>query len=101
LPIPELLRASHIVPWSQSVEHRLNPRNGLCLSATYDAAFDRGLIGFDDEFRLLIGTSLRERSTDDVVASVFIRREGVPMTMPEKNLPSLDLLRWHAATIFN
>ncbi len=30
-PIPELLRASHIVPWSQFVDERLNPRNGLCV----------------------------------------------------------------------
>lgn len=46
LPVPALLRASHIIPWAKSEEHRLNPRNGLCLSATFDAAFDRGFIGF-------------------------------------------------------
>ena len=41
-PVPELLRASHIIPWSESEELRLKPINGLCLSATFDAAFDRG-----------------------------------------------------------
>lgn len=29
---PALLIASHIRPWKDAVEHRLNPNNGLCLS---------------------------------------------------------------------
>lgn len=33
-PIPELLVASHILPWGKYPEHRLNPRNGLCLAQT-------------------------------------------------------------------
>ena len=47
MPAPELLRASHIMLWSESVEHRLNPCNGLCLSATFDVTFDRRSISFD------------------------------------------------------
>lgn len=44
-----LLKASHIVAWRAcSVERdRINPENGLLLSALWDAAFDQGLIGFD------------------------------------------------------
>ncbi len=33
IDIPELLLASHIMPWSINEEHRLNPENGICLSA--------------------------------------------------------------------
>ena len=44
MPIPELLTASHIVPWSVDHQNRLNPRNGLCLNAIHDRAFDRGLL---------------------------------------------------------
>lgn len=36
-PVPQLLVASHILPWSEYPEHRLNPHNGLCLSRTQDA----------------------------------------------------------------
>ena len=45
-----LLRASHIVPWAKcrSDGERLDPENGLLLSALWDAAFDRGLVSFDD-----------------------------------------------------
>lgn len=48
---PDLLRASHIIPWNrcESEVDRLDPDNGLLLSAHWDAAFDRGLVSFDDE----------------------------------------------------
>ena len=46
-----LLRASHIIPWSEcaSDAERLDVHNGLLLSALWDAAFDRALVTFDDE----------------------------------------------------
>ena len=45
-----LLRASHIIPWADctSDAERLDVHNGLLLSALWDAAFDRGLVTFDD-----------------------------------------------------
>lgn len=48
---PELLRASHIVPWSECADDakRLDVHNGLLLSALWDAAFDRALVTFDDD----------------------------------------------------
>lgn len=47
---PELLRASHIKPWSSSNnQERLDPANGLLLSAAYDAAFDALLVSFNDD----------------------------------------------------
>lgn len=47
---PGLLRASHIVPWSECTDdaQRLDVHNGLLLSALWDAAFDRALVTFDD-----------------------------------------------------
>lgn len=46
---PGLLRASHIIAWSACAQERerLDPENGLLLSALWDAAFDRGLVSFD------------------------------------------------------
>jgi hypothetical protein len=48
---PALLRASHIVPWSECKDNaqRLDVHNGLLLSALWDAAFDRLLVTFDDD----------------------------------------------------
>jgi hypothetical protein len=53
-----LLRASHVKPWRDcNSEERLNPANGLLLSAAYDAAFDAGLISFTPDGGLLLSNS--------------------------------------------
>ena len=58
----ELLRASHIKPWKKckNSKERLNEGNGLFLCAIHDALFDRGLICFDNEGRIIISDSLSE-----------------------------------------
>jgi hypothetical protein len=56
---PALLRASHIVPWSDcNDEQRLDVHNGLLLSALWDAAFDQGLVSFGDDGIPLASSSL-------------------------------------------
>lgn len=52
---PELLRASHIIPWAEcdSDAERLNLYNGLLLSSLWDAAFDAGLLTFDNDGRAM------------------------------------------------
>lgn len=58
---PELLRASHIVPWADCTDaQRLDVHNGLLLSALWDAAFDRGLISFTDGGSVLVSPRLSE-----------------------------------------
>jgi hypothetical protein len=53
----KLLKASHIKPWSDSSdEERLDVYNGLLLSANLDAAFDAGLISFDNQGRIMISS---------------------------------------------
>jgi hypothetical protein len=49
-----LLRASHIKPWAQceTDAERLDVYNGLLLAAHLDAAFDAGLIDFNDAGQL-------------------------------------------------
>jgi hypothetical protein len=48
---PALLRASHIIPWKDcaSDAERLDANNGLLLSSLWDAAFDVGLVSFEDD----------------------------------------------------
>lgn len=58
LEIPELLIASHIIPWSKDGADRVNPRNGLCLNVIHDKAFDRGLITVTPEFAVKVSESL-------------------------------------------
>ena len=61
---PELLRASHIIPWAECATdaERLDPDNGLLLSALWDAAFNRGLVTFTDAGEPLYSNKLSEVS---------------------------------------
>ena len=78
---PALLRASHIVPWSNcSDEQRLDVHNGLLLSALWDAAFDQGLVSFADDGTALASSSLsaiaRQALAVDIAPAVQGLREG-------------------------
>lgn len=99
-PIPELLVASHIVPWSKYPEHRLNPRNGLCLASTHDTAFDKGLVTLDEDYRLVIGSYLREFLPSDSLTKSFLAYEGKRITMPDKFCPDGGFLKKHREEIF-
>ena len=99
LAVPEVLRASHISAWAEDEANRLNPENGLCLSATYDAAFDRHLISFDEDYRLVVSKSIKDHYTDVAAKSYFIKLEGQKMSLPAKFLPSQALLEKHRALL--
>lgn len=104
LPAKELLVASHIKPWAVDPINRLNPRNGLCLAATYDRAFDRGLIGFNEDRELCLSSELTKLKTafgeNSDISSVFERFEGKQFVLPEKNLPDPALIDWHFKNVF-
>lgn len=57
----ELLKASHIKPWSACGDvprERLDVFNGLLLAADVDAAFDSGLVSFDDSGAIILSDRL-------------------------------------------
>lgn len=57
--IVEMLRASHIKPWAKcSNSDRLDPANGLLLTAHLDALFDCGLISFADDGAMLVSAEI-------------------------------------------
>lgn len=95
LNVPELLRASHIVEWAKDKKNRMNPENGLCLSATYDAAFDQHLISFDDDYRMIVSKVIKEFYTAEVTREYFEKFEGTPILMPIQFLPDKALLAKH------
>ena len=87
---PELLRASHIVPWAEcmSDEQRLDVHNGLLLAAHWDAAFDGGLVGFT--------------ATGTVIFSVGLSDQTRELFKTSRSLPGLTAghrcnLLWHRA----
>lgn len=100
-PVPELLIASHILPWSQFPEHRVNPSNGLCLAAHLDRAFDCGLIGFDHDLNLILSGHLKAYLPDDALLREFVPLEGTQLRMPEKFHPNVNFLMKHRESIFH
>nr|WP_240592733.1 HNH endonuclease [Macromonas bipunctata] len=94
-----LLIASHIVPWSKDKQNRLNPSNGLCLSAIHDRAFDKGLISVSDDFRILVSRPLR-LSKDDFLQRSLCALEGTEIALPERFQPEPAFLAQHRADIF-
>jgi len=99
-PIPELLVASHILPWASHPKHRVNPRNGLCLSRLHDGAFDQGLIAFDDDYRLLLSRRIRDHLSHQAIRDNFVCYEGKPLKLPEKFYPDRRFLAGHRERLF-
>ena len=97
LNVPDVLRASHIVGWAENKENRMNPANGLCLSATYDAAFDRHLISFDAKYRMVLSPQLREYYSNDAFKTQFLAFEGKRISLPKRFCPDQAFLEKHRA----
>lgn len=101
ISIKELLVASHILPWNTHPKERLNVRNGLCLSRLHDAAFDQGLITFDDNLKLVLSQSIREIMDNKAACDCFGTYEGHTLNLSEDaSLPDSDFLAFHRKTIF-
>ena len=96
LPIRELLIASHILPWSGHEAERLNVRNGIALNRLHDAAFDQGLIAFDDDLRLMLSSHLKSRLSHESVKSSFEAFEGKSLDLPADGIsPDAEFLAAH------
>lgn len=100
ISIPDLLVASHIVPWSHNEKERLNPRNGMCLNALHDKAFDKGLITITKDFKIKVAPFLQEFEEKEEIRNNFLKYEGSPIVMPEKFLPDKEFIDYHNNKIF-
>lgn len=100
IDIPQLLVASHIIPWSVNKEERLNPANGICLSSLYDSAFDRGLIGFDKNYKVVLSDRLQENYEKPYYSNYFGSIKGLQMALPEEFKPDIHFLEWHMDEVF-
>jgi 5-methylcytosine-specific restriction protein A len=54
-----VLIASHIVPWADSSDNeRLDVHNGILLSPTYDALFDKHLVTFENNGKIILSNAI-------------------------------------------
>ena len=96
---PRLLIASHIVPWSKDKANRLNPSNGLCLSALHDKAFDKGMLTLDDDFRVVLAPRI-VRSDEPFIRDVLQPLAGKQIGLPERFVPDRSFLATHRELVF-
>jgi len=98
ISIPELLVASHIVPWAIDCKNRTNPRNGLCLNYLHDKAFDSGFITISDDFTVTGSSRLLKHPTKGVnLITDFI---GKKIELPRRFCPDPNFLAYHREKIF-
>lgn len=92
----KLVIASHIVPWSEDTKNRLNPQNGLCLSALHDRAYDQGLITVMPDFTVRVSNQLRSDGSGTFMKESLLRFDNQPIHLPERFQPSPEFLASHA-----
>lgn len=97
---PRLLAASHIVPWKDNTENRLNPKNGLCLSVLHDKAYDRGLLTVLPDFTIAVSPEITKLRNDKFIQETLVSCHGTKIMMPEKFHPDPVLLAWHSQNVF-
>jgi putative restriction endonuclease len=98
--LPELLNASHIVPWVVDIKNRTNPRNGLCLSALHDRAFDCGLLTVMPDLRIRISPKAKRKSSDVGTRELLLRYDGAAISLPRRFAPEPEFLKYHNEQVF-
>jgi putative restriction endonuclease len=87
-PLTQVLRASHTRPWRDCNDgERLNPANGLLLTANLDALFDKFLISFCDNGQMLISS---------IINVECCRMLGIPQNVREQlTIEEQHFLHYH------
>lgn len=74
---------------------------GICFSRLHDAAFDRGLISFDEKLRLIISPRLKNELPLPVIQNNFADYEMQALGVPDDaGLPDTAFLATHRKLIF-
>lgn len=94
--LTEVLIASHIKPWSkcETPAERLGAANGLLLTPNLDKLFDRGLISFGDNFRIIYSPHLKDGFAHMLNVDRNMRLKS------SKHVDMLPFLGWHRQFVF-
>lgn len=99
-----LLHASHIKPWARSAaRERVDVRNGLAACPIHDAAFDRGYLTIQDDYRIARSPLLEEsvRAGDPRVGLYFRDALRDRIEIPDGTLPPHPAyLAYHRRDVF-
>lgn len=91
----QLLEACHISSWSDDVNNRTNPKNGLCMNPLFHRAYDKYLIAVTPDCTIIVSEQMLNSTTDKAFLSYLRSIQGRSIIMPEKFSPDKDLLAKH------
>lgn len=88
----EVVRASHMRPWKKCVasQDKLDPQNGLPLTPNYDVLFDRGLISFTRNGKMVVSRTLTPSERTKLKLPAELRRP-----LMDRELAFMDYHRTH------
>ncbi len=96
---PGLLIAGHIKPWAKSNDiEKLDPKNGLVFTPTYDRLFNNGLISFTEQCALIISPLLSKETSTRLHIHPNMELD-IPMYGPA-NRPRREYMEYHREFIF-
>lgn len=93
----DFLVASHIVPWSEDQNIRLDPSNGICLSLLMDRAFEKGHLLIEDD--LTIRIDWLRVGDDQVLRSLLKPYDGKKLAHPTAEAPRPTYLQRRRALV--
>lgn len=97
----ELLIASHIKPWKDSNScEKIDPKNGICINALHDKAFDRGFLTISNKYKVIVSNEIKDVCDGETVERFFNIFEGNKIHLPDKFLPKKEFLEYHNECVF-
>jgi putative restriction endonuclease len=92
IPLPKLLVASHILPWAVATDERMNPRNGICLCAIHDKAFECGYLLISEEYQISFSAIIEKLRDNSAVSRHLLGYAGERIRLPDRWHPDPNLL---------
>lgn len=91
-----MIDACHIVPFSVSYDDTVT--NGIALCPNLHRAFDRGLLGIDENYRVVVSNTFREDETSYSIRAF----EGKEIQLPNlvSYYPLKENFGWHVNNVF-
>ena len=94
--VPVGLESAHVRWWSFGGPDALD--NGLALCALHHKLFDRGVLGLDEELRVLVSSRFSARTA--VGRQVYELHGRHLRTRPGTMLPAVEHVSWHVTEVF-
>lgn len=92
------LEATHIIPWSENENERLNIKNGLLLCSVHHKLFDVGAFIINDDYSISVNNNMNEYPVQSEFDHKMLAEfNGTIINLPQNNqhYPDLRFIQYH------